>query len=70
MGGVTGWVLLTWLKITVGLGLGVLGVWVFTDRPGYLTASLIVAGLVELWVIKALAREWAYEARTSWWWTP
>ncbi len=69
MGSVTSWVLLTWLKITVALGLGVGGVWVFTDRPGYLLAALIVAGLIELWAITALAREWAYEARTSWWWT-
>ncbi|MDQ2706292.1 MAG: hypothetical protein M3Z25_01000 [Actinomycetota bacterium] len=69
MGGVTGWVFMTWLKITVALGLGVGGVWLFTDRPGYVTAAVIAAGLIELWTVKALAREWAYEARTAWWWT-
>jgi hypothetical protein len=30
---------------------------------------VIVAGLVEVWSVKALAKEWAHEARTSWWWT-
>lgn len=69
MGTVTGWVLLTWLKITAALALGVLGVWLFTDRPGYTFAAVIVSGLIEVWSVKALAKEWAYEARTSWWWT-
>lgn len=69
MTSVTGWVMLTWLKITVTLGLGVLSVWLFADRPGYTLAAVIVAVLVEVWTVKALAREWAYEARTAWWWS-
>jgi hypothetical protein len=69
MTSVTGWVLRTWLKITVALGLGVFGVWLFADKPGYTVAAVIVAGIVEVWTVKALAKEWAYEARTSWWWT-
>jgi hypothetical protein len=67
MGAVTAWAFRTWLKITVVLGLGMLGIWWF--RPGYTVAAVIVAGLIEVWTVKALAREWAYEARTSWWWT-
>lgn len=70
MTSVTGWVLRTWLKITIVLAAGVGGVWLFADRPGYTLAAVIVAGLVEVWAVKALAREWAHEARTAWWWTP
>jgi hypothetical protein len=69
MGTVTGWVVLTWFKITAALGLGVLGVGLLCDRPGSMIAALIVAGLAEVWTVKALAREWVAEARTSWWWT-
>ena len=69
MTSVTGLVLRTWLKITLALGLGVLGVWLFTVKPGYTVVAVIVAGIVEVWSVKALAKEWAYEARTAWWWT-
>ena len=63
---VTGWALRTWLKVTIGLGLGVLGVWLLADR--FTAATAICAVLVEVWATGALAREWAYEARSSWWW--
>jgi hypothetical protein len=69
MGRVTGWALLTWLKLTAALALGVVGVWLFADKPGYTLAAAVVAVLVDLWAITALAREWAYEARSSWWWS-
>lgn len=69
MGTVTAWALRTWLKVTLVLGLGVFGVWLFSDHPGEVLAAVIVAGLVEIWTLKALAREWAYEARTAWWWS-
>jgi hypothetical protein len=69
MTSVTGWVLRTWLKITAALGLGVLGVWLVADKPGYTLAAVIAAGIVEVWSVKALAKEWAHEARASWWWT-
>ena len=66
----TGWALRTWLKITIGLAAGVAGVWLFTDRPGYVTAAVILAVLAEIWTIKALCREWVYEARLFCWWWP
>jgi hypothetical protein len=69
MTSITGWALLTWLKITAALGLCVLGVWLFADTPGYTVLAVIVAGIVEIWSVKALAKEWASEARTCWWWT-
>jgi hypothetical protein len=69
MWGMTGWVLRTWLKLTAALALGVVGVWLLTDRPGYVWAAIITAGLINVWAIRALAKEWAYEARSSWWWS-
>jgi len=69
MTSVTAWVLRAWLKITVALGLGVFGVWLFSDKPGCVVLAVIAAGIVEIWSVKALAKEWAYEARMSWWWT-
>lgn len=69
MGQVTAWVFTTWLKITAALGLGVFGVWLFSDRPGYTLLAVLGAGLAEIWTVRALAREWASEARSSWWWT-
>jgi hypothetical protein len=62
-------VLRTWLKITAVLGLGVLGVWLFAGKPDYTVAAVIVEGFVEIWSVKALTKEWAYEARTSCWCT-
>jgi len=69
MGAVTAWAFRTWLEITVALAAVVGGVWLFTDQPGYTVLAIIGAGLVEIWAVKALVREWAYEARTSWWWS-
>ena len=68
MWGMTGWVLRTWLKLTAALVLGVVGVWLLTDRPGYTLTAVIFAGLIDLWAAGALVKEWAYEARASWWW--
>jgi hypothetical protein len=65
-----GWALRTWFTITVGLAVGVGLVWLCTDRPGYTLAAIICAGLVEVWVIRALCREWVLQARLwCWWWS-
>lgn len=69
-----GWVVKTWFKITVGLALAVGGVrlWVWiTDKPiGYVVAAIVLAILADLWVIKMLFRQWAYEAELWCWWWP
>ena len=39
-------------------------------RPAGSSLVVIAAVLVELWAIRQLAAEWAYEARSSWWWSP
>jgi hypothetical protein len=65
-----GWVIRTWLKITVGLAVVVGLVWLFTDHPGYVVAAVICAGLADLWVIRALCQEWVFEARVFCWWWP
>jgi hypothetical protein len=69
MWGMTGWVIKTWLKLTVCSALVVFGVWLFTDEKGWFYAALLVAGLVQTWAIPALCREWADQARYAWWWT-
>lgn len=64
----TGWVLRTWLKITVALALIVLGMRLFAT-PGWFYASVIGAGLAEWWLTGALWRMWTFEAETGlWWW--
>jgi hypothetical protein len=68
MSAVTAWAFRTWLKVTVVLGLAVGAVWLLTERPGYTTAAIILAGLAEIWTVRGLAREWTYEARAAWWW--
>lgn len=65
----TGWVFRTWLKVTIALGLGVLGVWLFTTQIGLFYLAVIAAGLIEVWASCALAREWVDDARYCWWWT-
>ena len=69
MWAVTGWAVVTWLKISIALAVGVGAAWVWCS-PGWFVVCVVVAVLVELWAIRQLAREWAYEARSSWWWSP
>ena len=69
MWAVTGWAVATWLKITVFLALSVGAAWLWC-APGWFAVVVIVAVLVELCAIRQLAKEWAYEARSSWWWSP
>ncbi|MDQ2709320.1 MAG: hypothetical protein M3Z25_17565 [Actinomycetota bacterium] len=67
--GVTGWVLRTWFKVTAALVICVGLVWLFTDQTRYVWQAGIAATLIDMWAIRALAREWSHEARSSWWWT-
>jgi hypothetical protein len=68
MWAVTGWAVATWLRITVLLALGVAAGW-WLLSPGWFAVCCLGAALVELWAIRQLAREWAYEARLTWWWS-
>jgi hypothetical protein len=69
MWAVTGWAVATWLRVTLLLALGVAAGW-WLLSPGWFVACCIGAALAEVWTLRQLAREWAYEAHTSWWWTP
>lgn len=64
---VTGWALAMWLKITLGVGLGIAVVWWLA--PAWLWLALLAGAVVEVWVIRQLAREWAWQARAHWWWS-
>jgi hypothetical protein len=71
MWAVTGWALTTWLKVTVFLLLGVGVAWlVWGAHSGQFLLALVGAALLETYAIRQLCREWAHEARSSWWWSP
>ena len=71
MWAVTGWCLLTWVRITVALSVivGVLWLTVGTDDRWFWAAA-VGAAFLELYAIRQLAREWTFEARSCWWWAP
>ena len=53
------------LAVAVGV------VWlVWGGGSGQSLLAVIGAGLLEVYAIRQLCREWAYEARSSWWWSP
>lgn len=65
----TGWVVRTWLKVTLLLGV-LLGVAALVWGVGtkQFVVAVIVAVVVELVAIRGLCREWAFDARGRWWW--
>jgi hypothetical protein len=66
---VTGWAVATWLKVTALLGGVVLVVWlVYGADSGWFWIAVGGGAVLELWTVRQLGREWASEARTSWWW--
>jgi hypothetical protein len=65
----TAWAVRTWLKVTVVLALAVFGVWLLVDQRGWFYASLLGAVLIEYWALRALGKEWAYDAQSRWWWS-
>ncbi|MGH3611251.1 MAG: hypothetical protein ACRDRK_01230 [Pseudonocardia sp.] len=68
MWAVTGWAAITWAKLTTVLALVLVVCWWQLDPVGFAVACA-GAAFVQLWLIGALAGEWAAEARSSWWWT-
>lgn len=69
MWAVTGWAAATWLRVTLTLAV-IVGVcwWWLPTGSGWFWIVCLVAVLVEVWSVRALAAEWASEARSSWWW--
>lgn len=67
MWAVTGWALRTWLLVTVALGAAVLLARATLDPGGFLLAA-VLAVAAELYLTGQLGKEWATEARHSWWW--
>jgi hypothetical protein len=68
---VTGWALATWLKSTLLLAAIVGVVWlVYGAGSGWFWGALVGSCVLEVWAVRQLGREWAYEARSSWWWAP
>ena len=64
----TGWALRTWAALTVLLAVFVGLVWLIDGRGGGIIATGIGAW-AEIWLVRAIAREWAYQASGHWWWT-
>jgi hypothetical protein len=71
MWAVTGWVVVTWLKMTIALAAAVAVAWLaFGAGSGAFVLACIGAGVGELYLSRQLCREWADEARiTCWWWS-
>ncbi len=66
----TVWAAITWAKFTTALLLLVGGCWWwFGTGSGPLALAVISAALAEVYLTRALVREWIYEAGTHWWWT-
>ncbi|MFC4949037.1 hypothetical protein [Pseudonocardia sp. GCM10023141] len=67
---VTGWALLTWLKITLALAVGVGLVWLALPAgSGWFWVAVLAACVMEWFTIRQLGREWVENARWHWWWT-
>jgi hypothetical protein len=69
MWGVTAWCAATWLRWTLLFTLAVLaGWWWLGSEHGGFVLITLAATVGELYVTRALLREWCSEARLSWWW--
>jgi len=66
---ITGWALLTWLKITILLGIAVGIAWlVLGSESGWFWIITGSAALLDLFLARQLVREWGHEASYRWWW--
>lgn len=66
----TGRLVWTWCRITLALSVVcgiVLAVYGWDSTPFKITTVLAV--VVDLAAIRALAREWSYQASGYWWWS-
>ncbi|WP_344024839.1 hypothetical protein [Pseudonocardia kongjuensis] len=70
MGTTTLWALRTWARLTLLLALLVGGLWLYLGTgSGWFWTAVAVAVVTEYYVIRQLAREWAWDARATWWWS-
>jgi hypothetical protein len=70
MGAVTGWVIATWLKISIALAAAVTLAWLALGvHSGAFWLLCIAAVAGELNLSRQLLREWNDEAGLRWWWT-
>jgi len=70
MWAVTGWAAATWLRVTLALAAAIGVLWlVLGTGSGWFWVAVAAAVLVEWHTTRALAAEWGYEARYTWWWT-
>ncbi|MGH3916293.1 MAG: hypothetical protein ACRDTC_23225 [Pseudonocardiaceae bacterium] len=66
----TGRLLWIWLRITLALLVGcgiVVGVYGWNSTP--VKIAVVAAVVLELAVIRGLAREWSWQASGTWWWS-
>jgi hypothetical protein len=70
MWAVTGWVIATWLRVTLALTATVVASWLALGaHSGAFWLICLAAGLAELYLSRQLLRQWAHEARLGcWWW--
>ena len=70
MWAVTGWVIATWLRVTLALSIGVAVAWLALGaHSGAFWLLCIAAVTAELCLSRQLLREWNWEAGLRWWWT-
>lgn len=70
MGTTTAWALRTWAKLTLLLVVIVGGTWLYLGTgSGWFWIVTGAALVAEWYVIRQLAREWSWEARSTWWWS-
>ena len=66
----TGWVIATWLRVTLALTAAVVVCWLWLGTQSGVFWLVCAAALaIELYLSRQLLREWAHEARLGcWWW--
>ncbi len=71
MWAVTGWAIGIWLKCTAALAAAVAACWwLLGTDSGWFFIACAAAVLAEIYLTDQLRKEWAHEARGSWWWAP
>ena len=70
MWAVTGWVIVTWLRVTLALTAAVMVGWLALGTHSGAFLLICVAAITgELYLSRQLLREWNDEAGLRWWWT-